>query len=171
MFCVHQRHQKIILKPVCLIDLNVICRVVQIFHASPCTCEWDCQCLFISFIYTNCRGYMGGVCYLYSNAAYLITLVFQYSTGFVYSNIHLHLWLKLGSQWNYDASPLLQIFVTVCKNAVQRNTRIEPESILALLCIVSSVNMKATQCNASSCIVDRALSTLLVLATSTIAAY
>ena len=37
------------------------------------------------------------------------------------------------------------------KNTIQRNARIESESILALLCVVISVNVKATRytCNAA----------------------
>ena len=39
--------------------------------------------------------------------------------------------------------------MTRCKNATQENARIESESILALYCVATSVNTKATHCVAS----------------------
>ena len=46
-----------------------------------------------------------------------------------------------------------RFFMTRHKSTTQRNARIESESILVLLYIAMSVNAKATQCNASPCVI------------------
>ena len=66
----------------------------------------------------------------------------------------MYLLLKLGSQCN--TKPLCCIELLKRENhnhSSQKNARIESESILVLLCIVTCINAKVTGHNASPCII------------------
>ena len=64
-----------------------------------------------------------------------------------------HLRCIVSSLRNVIIFKFSQFFMTRRKSATQRNVRIESESILALLYVVTSINAKATQRNTRPCVI------------------